>query len=367
MALPVLAEPVRIAVYNVELQRDGPGLLLQNILSGRDRQVALTARVIRDTRPDILLILGFDHDVEGRAISVYRDVLGAGAQGLSYPYIHSPSQNAGVDSGQDLNGDGLLRGPADAFGYGDFRGRGGMAILSRFPLSEPRDFSRVLWRDLPEADLPVRVDGTPYPSPSAQEAMRLSSHGHWDVVATLPNGQRIHLLASYSSPPVFDGDEDMNGKRNRDELLFWEHYLSGHRFADSSGVQRPFEGGDYVLLAGLNADPKDGEGAGELLRDIRRRGQFFDPEPASLGAAEATAEQGGVNRMHLGDPALDTADWRDDPAPGNLRVDYVLPSTGFHVLDSGVVWPAHGTQLFETVTEAQALGSRHRLVWADVE
>ena len=45
-----------------------------------------------------------------------------------------------------------------------------------------------------------------------------------------------------------------------------------------------------------------------------------------------------VNPDHSGDPALGTADWSDS-VPGNLRVDYVLPSAGLTIVGSGVVWP----------------------------
>ena len=63
---------------------------------------------------------------------------------------------------------------------------------------------------------------------------------------------------------------------------------------------------------------------------------------------------------HRGDPRFDTADFRDD-APGNLRVDYVLPSTGLEVVAAGVFWPPEGTP------EAAWLdASDHRPVWIDV-
>ncbi len=365
----VCADAVRLAVFNVELQRDGPGLLLRDVQSGKDPQVNLTAGIIRTAHPDVILLLGFDHDAEGRTIAAYRDNLaqGAGSSALSYPYIYSPAQNAGVDSGHDLDGDGLLRGPADAFGYGEFRGHGGMALLSRFPLRAPQDFSKTLWRDLPDADLPVHADGTPYPSGPARQIMRLSLHGHWDVAVDLPDGRRIHVLASYSSPPVFDGPEDINGKRNHDELLFWDQYLAGHGFVNQTGQTATFSGEDYALLAGLNADPVDGDGAGDLFQDMVARNVFTDPKPDSRGARAASVAQGGVNRQHRGDAAQDTADWRDEVQPGNLRVDYALPSPALTVLDSGVIWPTDGEPLYSEVTEAQVLGTRHRLVWIDIE
>ena len=50
--------------------------------------------------------------------------------------------------------------------------------------------------------------------------------------------------------------------------------------------------------------------------------------------------QGGANLTHQGDPEYDTADFNDNPAPGNLRADYVLPSRwGLRVRDAGVFWP----------------------------
>ena len=39
--------------------------------------------------------------------------------------------------------------------------------------------------------------------------------------------------------------------------------------------------------------------------------------PASAGAVEASLLQGGADRVHRSDPALDTADSADMPGPGN--------------------------------------------------
>ncbi|MGR3566205.1 MAG: endonuclease/exonuclease/phosphatase family protein, partial [Pseudooceanicola nanhaiensis] len=69
------------------------------------------------------------------------------------------------------------------------------------------------------------------------------------------------------------------------------------------------------------------------------------------------AEAGG----QTGDPALDTVDW-PEPAPGNLRVDYVLPSADLQLDRPGVLWPEQGAELAESVVVA----SRHRLVWIDI-
>jgi hypothetical protein len=69
----------------------------------------------------------------------------------------------------------------------------------------------------------------------------------------------------------------------------------------------------------------------------------------------------------VGSPT-DTADWPEEGGPGNLRVDYVLPSTGLEIVGSGVFWPAPGDPLAR-LTEIKGrdrASSDHRLVWVDI-
>ena len=92
-----------------------------------------------------------------------------------------------------------------------------------------------------------------------------------------------------------------------------------------------------------------------------------DPRPASDGGRAAADAQGGANAGHRGDPALDTADWRDQNGPGNLRVDYVLPDRRLKLLDAGVFWPLPEAPEFALIGEGRPVSSDHRLVWIDVE
>ena len=83
--------------------------------------------------------------------------------------------------------------------------------------------------------------------------------------------------------------------------------------------------------------------------------RIIDPQPSSPEGARRAGRDGGVNLMHRGNPALDTADWPDkDGGPGNLRVDYVLPSRDWEVVAAGTLWPPEGS------------GLRHALVWVDL-
>jgi hypothetical protein len=357
LAAPADAEPFRVAVYNVELARDGPGLLLRDIREG-DPQVEAVTQVIAHVDPDILLLIGVDWDLGGLALEALAERLARA--GAAYPHRFAARPNAGMATGLDLDRDGYAGDPTDAQGYGRFAGQGGMALLSKFPIGDDvRDFSDLLWRDLPGAVLP-EIDGTPFLPPEVLEVQRLSSSGHWDVPVVLAPGEEIRVWAFHATPPVFDGPEDRNGLRNRDEARFWLEYLDG------TIGDRP--GAPFVLLGDANLDPVDGDGLPDVLTALLTDPRVQDPEPASRGAVVAAEMQGGVNVEHAGNPALDTADWGDDPrGPGNLRVDYVLPSAEFEVLDAGVFWPPPGTDEAELLGEGETRASRHHLVWADLE
>ena len=331
-----MAEPLRVATWHVELTRKGPGLVLRDILKGEDPQIAAVAEILAEVRPDILLLTALDHDAGLATLTALRDRIAEA--GPEYPYLFAPAQNSGRDSGGDLDGDGRLSEPEDALGFGWFTGQGGNALLSRYPFDDAavRDLSGLLWRDMP-GNL---MDGAEVPEP-ALALQPLSSTAHWIVPVDLP-GARLTLMAFSATPPVFDGPEDRNGRRNHDEVALWRQVLDGKHGAVPQ---------DYVLLGNANLDPEDGEGRHEAIRDLLADPRLQDPRPSDPAAArEANAGQ-------TGDPALDTANW-DDPVPGNLRVDYVLPSAALEVTGSGTLWPAPGS------TAARA--SRHALVWVDL-
>jgi hypothetical protein len=216
--LSASADPIRVASFNTELQRDGPGLLLKAIRRGEDAQIAAVIAVITRAAPDILALQGFDWDYDGIALEAFADQLNAA--GIDYRYAHAPRPNSGLATDLDLDGDGRKGGPGDAQGYGEFSGAGGIAILSRFPILSDHaiNYSALLWRDVPGALLPQKNDGNPFPSAEAQTVQRLSSRGHWAVPIQLPDGSTLTLLTFQAGPPVFDGPEDRNGRRNHDEI-----------------------------------------------------------------------------------------------------------------------------------------------------
>ena len=360
------ADPVRFATFNASMNRGAAGELAAALRDGDDPQIAKVAEIIRVVDPDVIAINEFDYGagLDRAFAGNYLDD--------AYPFSFIAPSNTGVATGLDLDGDGMagsepgtIELARDSHGFGMFEGQYGMLVLSRHEIvvEDVRTFRTFRWRDMPRARLPTRPDGTPFYSDEALDVLRLSSKSHWDVPVRI-RGEVVHFLVSHPTPPVFDGPEDRNGARNADEIRFWSDYVAGVEYIhDDSGRKGGLASGAHFVIAGdLNADPADGESVpGAILQLLDHPLVDASVTPASDGAAAAASAQGGANSVHHGNARFDTADFNDDPAPGNLRVDYVLPSTGLDVVAAGVFWPPE-----DTPEAAWLDASDHRPVWIDV-
>jgi Endonuclease/Exonuclease/phosphatase family len=370
---------VRFATFNASLNRNFAGQLIADLSTPANAQAATVAEIIQRIRPDVLLINEFDFDDAGTALRLFQDnylsIPHNGAAPIFYPYRFTAPSNTGIPSGFDLNNNGVVAGPDDAFGFGFFPGQFGMAVYSRYPIdrNDIRTFQLFRWKDMPGALLPDDP-ATPAPrdwySPAEQAIFRLSSKSHWDVPIEIGH-KTVHFLVSHPTPPVFDGPEDRNGTRNNDEIRFWADYITpgrrGRYIYDDSGVRGGLKPGSLFVIAGdQNSDPLDGDsipGSIQQLLDHPLVNTKVTPE--SPGAVEQNALQGGANLTHRSDPRFDTADFADS-APGNLRADYVLPRKNLKIRDAGVFWPLMSDPLFRLVGIFPFPSSDHRSVWVDL-
>lgn len=371
---------VRIASYNASLNRNSAGQLIEDLSSPGAAQPGVVAETIQRVRPDIVLINEFDFDRDDTAVELFHDNYLAVAQhpeteAIEYPYRLGFASNTGVPSGFDLDRDGTVGGPNDAFGFGFFPGQFAFALYSRYPIVEERirTFQEFLWADMPGALLPgdpaTGAEGDWY-SDEILEVFRLSSKNHVDVPVRIGR-DLVHVLASHPTPPAFDGPERRNVLRNHDEIRFWADYISpGQRSAyiydddGRSGGLRP--GARFVIAGDLNADPCDGGSVPGAIQQVLDHPLVQDPLPRSEGAVEQTLLQGRVNLEHCNPPEYDTADF-NSATVGNLRVDYVLPRKGLRVTDTGVFWPTTDSELFDRLVGTFPFpGSDHRLVYVDV-
>jgi hypothetical protein len=386
LATPVGAAPavkplevVRFATFNASLNRNFAGQLVADLSTPNNAQARTVAEIIQRVRPDVLLINEFDFVENGVAAELFQDnylsISQNGAEPIEYGYYFVAPSNTGIPSGFDLNNNGAVGGPDDAFGFGFFPGQFGMVVYSRYPINyeDVRTFQFFLWKDMPGAMLPDDPN-TPAPadwySAAELQVFRLSSKSHWDVPIQIDN-KVVHFLVSHPTPPVFDGPEDRNGTRNFDEIRFWADYISpGNRSAyiyDDEGTYGGLEPGAMFVIAGdQNSDPLDGDSIpGSIQQLLEHPLVNTKVTPSSPGAVQQSQLQGGANLTHESDPAFDTADFADG-APGNLRADYVLPRKNLQIVDAGVFWPLNTDPLFALVGVFPFPSSDHRSVWIDV-
>ena len=370
---------VRFATFNASLNRNFAGQLVTDLSTPNNAQAKTVAEIIQRTRPDVLLINEFDFVPGGLAAELFQDnylsISQNGAEPIEYPYYFVAPSNTGIPSGFDLDNNGSVGGPNDAFGFGFFPGQFGMAVYSRYPINygDIRTFQLFLWKDMPGAMLPDHPN-TPAPadwySPEELEVFRLSSKSHWDVPIQIGN-KVVHFLVSHPTPPVFDGPEDRNGTRNFDEIRFWADYITpgptSQYIYDDNGQYGGLKPGELFVIAGdQNSDPLDGDSIpGSIQQLLEHPLVNTKLTPSSEGAVEAAVLQGGANATHRSDPAFDTADFADT-APGNLRADYVLPRKNLQIVDAGVFWPVQADPLFALVGVFPFPSSDHRLVWIDI-
>lgn len=367
---------VRVATYNASLFGDAEGSLIGNLTSPNNAQAQAVAEVIQRTAPDVLLVNEFDYDAEGTAADLFNDnylaVSQNGQPAQNYPYTYVAPSNTGVQTGADLNQDGTIGGPEDAFGYGEFEGQYGMVLYSKHPIrtDEVRTFQNFRWADMPGNKLP-----TDYYGELTSGVLRLSSKSHWDVPVDI-DGRTVHLLASHPTPPTFDGPEQRNARRNHDEIRFFADYVTGGETAeyiyDDDGDEGGLEDGeDFVVLGDLNADPQRGDSYDDAIMNLLSHEDIVDPEPSSRGpvvTGRPTLESlllGTRQSEDYRSRTLRTADFGG--STGTMRVDYVLPSATLEVNGSGVFWPAPGQPGADLVGMDPVRSSDHRLVWVDVE
>ncbi len=296
-------EPVRFATFNASLNRNFEGQLVGDLSTTTNAQARAVAEIIQRTRPDVLLINEFDFVEDGQAAELFQDnylsVGQMGADPIDYPYYYVAPSNTGIPSGFDLNNNGVVGGPDDAFGFGFFPGQFGMVVFSRYPIDTDavRTFQMFLWQDMPGALLPDDPS-TPEPadwySQEELEVFRLSSKSHWDVPIQV-GAREVHFLVSHPTPPVFDGPEDRNGTRNHDEIRLWADYVTpgptSDYIYDDDGVYGGLKPGSMFVIAGdQNSDPLDGDSIPGAIQQLTEHPLVnTEVTPDSEGAVEASA------------------------------------------------------------------------------
>ncbi len=365
------AQKIRLASFNI---KEMSSEKLQDVDEngvGRNAQLRAAAEIIRRIDADILVLNEIDHDysvsdAQNKYTVNCERFLQAYLAQADYQFIFAAPCNTGHLSGFDFNNDGLVateknRGTRehgdDCYGWGTYPGQYSMAVLSKYPIRQQavRTFQKFLWQDLPGHHMPPG-----YYSAEEQAIFRLSSKSHWDVPVQIGE-QTLHLLLSHPTPPVFDGPEDKNGRRNFDEIKFWKLYLDNSpAIYDDSGVKGGFKKDEaFAIMGDLNAALQsnsryDGQIA---IMQLLQHWRVQDSGPAMTS-------DGAKDGIIPGAPDYFEQATTEFRKGRKRRIDYILPSRKLHIIKGGVYWPAPEK---EPQLNSMALkASDHRAVWLDI-
>ena len=120
-----------------------------------------------------------------------------------------------------------------------------------------QNFSDLLWSDF---------KGNQSPDTGALAAtQRLSSVSHVIIPIDI-NGRNLNIVAFHATPPVFDGPEDRNGKRNADEILLVQEMIS------------VLQQEAFVIAGNANLDPEKGEGKRMAIQGLLKDPRLAKPD-----------------------------------------------------------------------------------------
>jgi hypothetical protein len=349
-------------------ETDGSGV-------GRNGQLLAAAAIIQEVAPDILIINEIDHDyaaVEGgKSLAFnarrFNDLyLKQGQNPIDYRYAYAAPCNTGFLTGKDLDNDsvtatvehqGQREHGSDSYGYGIYPGQYSMAILSQFPLQgdTARSWQKFLWKDLPGSLIPPD-----WFTEDELSIYRLSAKSHWDV-PVLIGDRRLHLLVSHPTPTGYDGPEDLNGRRNHDEIGMWVHHIDDDTvLVDDSGIRGGLPAGESFVIAGdLNADPR-----GDVLESGQRAIDQLLKHDRVVPTGRFLTSEGAPRGRETGPPDFvegHTVGWEG----GGFRIDYILPSADLTPVGGGVYWP---DEMVDPEGAANAaIASDHHMIWLDIE
>ena len=358
VAEAVTAGSVRFATINAQLVGEQPGELAANLRNGQLDRAKNLAAILQIQRPKVVALTGFDFDEEEEALelfhSEYLNVSQDGHHPIQYKYRYTAPVNTGVDSGADLNKDGLVGGPEDNYGHGEFPGQGGMVFLSQLPIDEKniRTFTDFKWDEVPENNMVGRGF-----TKLERSAMPLHSRGMWDIPIQSGRNQ-VHVIVTHLNPIRDLGAESADRDRYLDQMSFLRDYLEGGEagefIVDDAGQSGGLnEDAAYVVAGQLNADPAEEHEQRRLLRDFATYAPF-----RSQGAHEALDHSSAAATTLEEQETLGEYEGE--------RLNYVLAQRGTSsVTGSGVHWPRANDARFLAEPDEDGVG--YRMVWSDIK
>ena len=365
------AETIRVATYNIQDVRT------HDLLLDHQPRLEKIAAIVTSLEADVILLNEIAYDKpEYPYVPKSQKVSGLNADRFVAKYLSqnpttpafktiSLESNTGIPSGYDLDNSGIavatLPVPIndstlkytseqraygnDSHGFGIFPGQYSMALLVApdFEILKEniRTYRLFKWSNLPNVRPPIKPDGSPWYSAQAWAHIRLPSKTLADIPVRTPSGTIIHFIVSHPTPPGFDGAEQRNRIRNRDEIRLLRAFMDNETWlVDDRGKKGGLKSGAHaVILGDLNADPANGPSLKNAITHLLASPTLAPDIPP------------------ISDVTINGLDPWDTSGFG-LRVDYVLPTKRLAIAKSAIWRPTQGDKIQSP--------SDHFPVWADI-
>lgn len=359
---PKAEDDLRVATLHADLTADSEAgesaeQLVAALRTGNHPQARVIARTVQMNEPDVLVLTGVTYDDAEMVAEYLRSLYFSSGQdglaGMDYPHVFTAGTNSGQESGADLDGDGIIGGPGDAIGYGEYPGEYGMIVFSKHPIvdDEARTFQNFLWRDLPDRSMPSGF------SELEASILRLQESSFWDIPVEVPgHSDHVHVLATSVAAQQ---PSETEAARAEDIRTVISDYIAGSAWyltddAGRSGGLGPEA--DAIVAGAPVATAAEPSEALETLMDSDRL-QDPQPEPITEVPMDQRSEaQGQTDRTAT----------RHVPGDRDRRASLVLPGSGLEVSNSGIFWPAEGEDGFALVDPSSSHSLQDRLVWVDL-
>lgn len=305
---------LRVATIEANLTADTPGKLNENLMGAGNPQASHAADSIAQANADVLVLTNMDADQA--AVDTFREQYLNNTEDdrpeVDYKFTYLAVGSKGLQSGADLNADGVIGDAADAWGQGAYEEQGSIVVLSKYPIDEDQiaSVSKLKWQDVANNQLHhTKLDGV------LAASMPVMNTGMWDIPIEYRN-QRVHVLATQTEPD--QQDEDLAAARQGDELKVVADYIAGKKYVRTDDDDPAMGIGEekFVLAGALNLQASGESRVDSFLKGLGREDALNDA--GSYLVPDSSWQVVGQGRLEHSEPPLDEAIPEIVEEPGTL-------------------------------------------------
>lgn len=305
---------LRVATIQANLTAASSGGLEAKLMGGNNLQANQVADSISAADADVVVLTNMD--AEQGAVDTFKDQylnnVADNRLDVNYPYSYLAVGSKGMQSGADLNSDGVIGSAEDAWGQGAFEEQGSVVVLSKYPVDEAKitAVSKLKWQDVENGQQNhTGLSGV------LAASIPVMNTGLWDIPIEF-RGQQVHVVATQTEP---EGEnEDFSQARHNDELKVISDYIAGKDYVLTDNG-RPAAGvGDekFVVAGALDLQDSSENGIKSFLNGFAREDALNDS--GSYLIPDSSWQITGQGRIEQSEPLLGEAIPDSGEEPGSL-------------------------------------------------